>query len=304
MRDKSFAGSPIIADTNGNMLSALTPGQEKLIETISSNDITFVNGPSGTGKSCLATWLGVKGIDDGTFEKLILTRPVVTAGEELGFLPGSMDEKIAPYMQPLYDALLTVKGPRKTYDTVNQEIRDIPGLTAKEKHRMRADGRTTASPSGDFYDKVRVCPLAYIRGSTLSRSFIVCDEFQNTTPAQMKMMLTRIGRGSKMVICGDSHQIDIPGHVESGFTNAMRLLKNVSRIGFVELTEDDIVRHKLIRDIIMCYEFHGKGADGNGRDRKRRRSGPRVPQSTWSEPDGIDWSRDDEDLSGPESVEH
>ena len=251
--DNGFRGSEIIRTRKGKPIYARTQGQQDLVDTINANDIIFVNGPSGTGKTAVATWLGIAGIDAGMFERLVLTRPVVTSGEELGFLPGTMDEKVAPYMQPLYDAISLIKGGR---DEKLSEPEQMPQLlSAKEKKRLRAEKKEEdARERKSFYDLVQVCPLAYIRGSTLANSFIVCDEFQNTTVSQMKTMLTRLGRNSKMVICGDSEQCDLPARTESGFTHAMELLKGVRRIGFVELGVDDIVRHRLIKDIILRYE--------------------------------------------------
>lgn len=251
--DTGYHGKFIIRDRKGKSIFARTPGQDRLLDAIENNDIVFVNGPSGTGKTAIATWVGINGLDNGTYRHLVLTRPVVSGGEELGFLPGTMDEKIAPYMQPLYDSISLIKGRRN-----EKPAEPEPQLlTAKEKKRLRAEKRTEPAESlGSFYDKVQVCPLAYIRGSTLAESFIVCDEFQNTTSTQMKTMLTRLGRGSKMIICGDREQCDLrlrDGH-ESGFAEAFKLLKGVHRIGFVELGIEDIVRHRLIKDIILRYE--------------------------------------------------
>lgn len=181
-----FRGQEIIRDRNDRPIYTKTPGQEELVKAIRENDIIFVNGPSGTGKTAVATWLGIAGIDDGTYDRLVLTRPVVTSGEELGFLPGGLDEKIAPYMQPLYDAISLIKGRRKSPEELVQEM---PVLTAKEKKRIRAENKEkklAQMSNSAFYDKIQVCPLAFIRGSTLARSYIVCDEFQNTTKMQMK----------------------------------------------------------------------------------------------------------------------
>ena len=249
----------IISDRNGRTIFEKTPGQQKLVETINSNDIIFVSGPSGTGKTAIATWVGISGIDDGKYERLILTRPVVTGGEELGFLPGSLDEKVAPYMQPLKDAIAMIKGYPKQHD-VEKEVVKCEPLSKKEKKRMRANAKDVPAPV-DFYDRVRVCPLAYIRGSTLAKSYIVCDEFQNVTPMQMKMMITRLGRGSKMIICGDPNQCDLPGKATSGFSDAIRLLDGVRGIGFVELGVDDIVRHPMMKEIILRYERPGYRAN-------------------------------------------
>ena len=250
--EQGFRGTEIIRTRKGKPIYARTQGQQALVDAISHNDIVFVNGPSGTGKTAIATWLGIAGIDAGEFDRLVLTRPVVTSGEELGFLPGTMDEKVAPYMQPLYDAISLIKGGR---DEKLSEPELPQLLTAKERKRIRAERKEEdAREKKSFYDLVQVCPLAYIRGSTLANSFIVCDEFQNVTVSQMKTMLTRLGRNSKMVICGDSQQCDLPERTESGFSHAISLLKGLRRVGFVELGVEDIVRHRLIRDIILRYE--------------------------------------------------
>ena len=253
--ENGFRGTEIIRTRKGKPIYARTEGQQALVDAISSNDIVFVNGPSGTGKTAIATWLGIAGIDSGFYDRLVLTRPVVTSGEELGFLPGTMDEKVAPYMQPLYDAISLIKGGR---DEKLAEPEMPQMLSAKEKKRLRAERKDEdARERKSFYDLVQVCPLAYIRGSTLANSFIVCDEFQNVTISQMKTMLTRLGRNSKMVICGDSQQCDLPRGAESGFSHAMNLLKGLRRVAFVELGVDDIVRHRLIKDIILRYERPG-----------------------------------------------
>lgn len=254
MDTAGYHGKFIIKDRRGKSIFARTPGQDRLLDAIENNDIIFVNGPSGTGKTAIATWVGVNGLDNGTYRHLVLTRPVVSGGEELGFLPGTMDEKIAPYMQPLYDSISLIKGRRN--EKASEPEPQI--LTAKEKKKLRAEKKVDvqAEQPVNFYDKIQVCPLAYIRGSTLAESFIVCDEFQNTTSTQMKTMLTRLGRGSKMVICGDREQCDLrlrDGH-ESGFAEAFKLLRGIHRIAFVELGVEDIVRHRLIKDIIMRYE--------------------------------------------------
>lgn len=249
-----FSGQEIIRDYKDRPIYTKTEGQQKLVDAINSNDIIFVNGPSGTGKTAIATWVGIAGLDDEVYERLVLTRPVVAGGEELGFLPGSLDEKVAPYMQPLYDAISFIKGRRTKPE---ETIKKMPVLTNKEKGSRKKSKHAVdeAFSNHDFYAKVQVCPLAYIRGSTLSKSYIVCDEFQNTTIAQMKMMLTRLGKDSKMVICGDPNQSDLPDKVVSGFVHAQKLLKGVPRIGFVTLNIDDIVRHKLIKEIICRYEI-------------------------------------------------
>ena len=215
----------------------------------------------------------------------------MTGGEELGFLPGGLDEKIAPYMQPLYDAISLIKGRREKPEDA---IKKMPVLTDKEKRSKKKSKKNVeeAFSNNDFYSKIQVCPLAYIRGSTLAKSFIVCDEFQNTTIAQMKMMLTRLGRDSKMVICGDSNQTDLPEKVESGFMHAQNLLKGVPRIGYVTLGVDDIVRHRLIKEIILRYERPDyKPNSATYEDDFRK-----FPSHTWDrDREGYDFSPTDEE---------
>jgi phosphate starvation-inducible PhoH-like protein len=288
-----YRGSEIIRTKHGEPIYAKTEGQQRLVEAIANNDIIFVNGPSGTGKTAISTWLGIAGIDRGIYKHLVLTRPVVTSGEEIGFLPGTMDEKVAPYMEPLYSAISLIKGRRDEKPVESKEQLPVD-LSTKEKRKKRAEKKVEAvEEHKSFYDIVQVCPLAFIRGSTLASSFIVCDEFQNTTIAQMKTMLTRLGRNSKMVICGDSEQCDLPERAESGFTHAMNLLKGVRRIGFVELGVEDIVRHRLIRDIILRYERPGyterpRTEDEIGREMIRRTHTP-----GWRpDPEGFDFSTD------------
>lgn len=256
-----FHGDIIINDKNGKALRAITRGQQDLLEALDTNDIVFVNGPAGTGKSVVATWYGIDGIDKGEYEHLVLTRPIVEAGEELGFLPGTFEEKVAPYMQPLYEAIEVVKGKRLTPEMVSHIEANSPSETSKYRKKKIGKGEMQPPPprpklksNDDFYRKVNVCPLAYLRGTTKARSFIILDEAQNVTKTQMKLMLTRLGHGSKLVICGDINQSDLERKSESGFRQAQQILKGVKGIGFITLDTDDIVRHRLIKDIIIRYE--------------------------------------------------
>lgn len=255
-----FHGDIIINDKNGKALRAITRGQQDLIEALDNNDIVFVNGPAGTGKSVVATWYGIDGIDKGDYEHLVLTRPIVEAGEELGFLPGTFEEKVAPYMQPLYEAIEVVKGKRLTPEMVASiEANAAPESKYRRKKVTKGEmpattARAKLKSNDDFYRKVNVCPLAYLRGTTKARSFIILDEAQNVTKTQMKLMLTRLGHGSKLVICGDINQSDLERRSESGFRQAQQILKGVKGIGFITLDTDDIVRHRLIKDIIIRYE--------------------------------------------------
>ncbi|MCL6635627.1 MAG: PhoH family protein [Peptococcaceae bacterium] len=207
----------------GKQIKPKTIGQKKYVEAIKKHDIVFAIGPAGTGKTYLAVVMAIKALKDKDVSRLVLTRPAVEAGEKLGFLPGDLQEKIDPYLRPLYDGL---------YDTLGVEN------TQKylEKHI------------------IEIAPLAYMRGRTLEDSFIILDEAQNTTPEQMKMFLTRLGFGSKAVITGDITQTDLPRAQISGLNHALNVLKDVPGIGIHYLTGDDIVRHPLVEEIIRAYE--------------------------------------------------
>ena len=207
----------------GKEIRPRTLGQRNYLSTIRKKDIVFGIGPAGTGKTYLAVVAAVAALKEGSVRKIVLTRPAVEAGERLGFLPGDMQEKVDPYLRPLYDALNDVMGP---------------------------DGVSKALDRG----LIEIAPLAYMRGRTLEDSFIILDEAQNTTPEQMKMFLTRLGIGSRMVITGDVTQIDLPKGVRSGLIEAERILRNVEEIGFVYFTEQDVVRHHLVQKIILAYQ--------------------------------------------------
>jgi phosphate starvation-inducible PhoH-like protein len=213
-----------------------------------------------THNTVVATWYGIDGIDRGNYEHLILTRPIVEAGEELGFLPGTFEEKVAPYMQPLYEAIEVVKGKRITPEMASHiESHAKPDLSKYRKKKLgkgepEVQSYRKVESNDDFYRKVNVCPLAYLRGSTKAKSFIILDEAQNVTKTQMKLMLTRLGYGSKLVICGDINQSDLERKSDSGFRQAQQILQGVRGIGFVTFDVNDIVRHKLIKDIIIRYE--------------------------------------------------
>lgn len=202
-----------------------TKGQKNYLLAIQNHDLTFATGPAGTGKTYLAVVMAVNALKQGLVQRIVLVRPAVEAGEKLGFLPGDFQQKINPYLRPLYDALNDILG----MDTVKKYLEN---------------------------DVIEVIPLAYMRGRTLNRSFIILDEAQNTTTSQMKMFLTRMGQGSKIVITGDNTQIDIPEQKKSGLLTAQTILKNIPGIAFVKLTQKDIVRHPLIQKIIQAYENH------------------------------------------------
>ena len=213
----------VIAITHrGKQITCKTIGQQKYIETIRKNILTFAIGPAGTGKTYLAMALSVMALKNKEAERIILTRPAVEAGEKLGFLPGDLTQKVDPYLRPLYDAM---------YDF------------------MGADSYTRLLERGT----VEVAPLAYMRGRTLSDAFIILDEAQNTTPEQMKMFLTRIGFNSKVIVTGDITQTDLPAGKKSGLAEAIRILDGIPGIGIVELTGKDIVRHELVQRIVEAY---------------------------------------------------
>lgn len=217
----------IIVTRRGRQVKAKTLGQWNYIDAIRRNAITIGIGPAGTGKTYLAVALAVKALKNKEVERIILTRPAVEAGEKLGFLPGDMQDKVDPYLRPLYDAL---------YDMLGNET--------FQKYITRGT--------------IEVAPLAYMRGRTLNEAFIILDEAQNTTPEQMKMFLTRFGFGSKMVITGDVTQIDLPGGKKSGLKQAAYILRNTPGIGVVNFGETDVVRHEIVGAVIRAYEEYEK----------------------------------------------
>lgn len=210
-------------NVKGKTIRIKTLGQRQYVSSIKNNDLVFGIGPAGTGKTYLAVVMAVNALKNGLVNKIILTRPAVEAGESLGFLPGDLKEKVDPYLRPLYDAL-----------------HDILGA----EHTQRLIERGT----------IEIAPLAYMRGRTLDDAFVILDEAQNTTHAQMKMFLTRLGFGSKMVITGDQTQIDLPKGAKSGLVEAEQILLNVNGIAFVFLEQSDVVRHPLVGRIIGAYE--------------------------------------------------
>jgi len=213
----------IITTARGRAIKCKTFGQKKYIDEISKNEVVFGIGPAGTGKTYLAMAMAVKAFKNRQVNKIILTRPAVEAGEKLGFLPGDMQEKVDPYLRPLYDAIFDIMGE----DTYQKNLEK--GL-------------------------IEVAPLAYMRGRTLNDSYIILDEAQNTTPEQMKMFLTRLGFGSKAIITGDITQIDLPRGKDSGLKEVVNILSDVKGIAFVNFSEKDVVRHKLVKKIVKAYE--------------------------------------------------
>ncbi len=212
----------ILYGTKGSPIRPKTVNQQSLVDLVKDNDLVFALGPAGTGKTYISVALAVRALKNKLVKKIIITRPAVEAGENLGFLPGDLKEKIDPYLRPIYDAL---------NDMIPFE---------KLKYYMERE-------------LIEIAPLAYMRGRTLNNAFILLDEAQNTTPMQMKMFLTRMGPDSKMIVTGDATQIDLPSRQNSGLKEAIRILNNVKGIGVIELNEKDVVRHKLVRDIIEAY---------------------------------------------------
>ncbi|WP_102716330.1 PhoH family protein [Paenibacillus castaneae] len=208
----------------GKPIRVKTIGQRHYVKTIRKRDIVFGIGPAGTGKTYLAVVLAVAALKEGKVKRIVLTRPAVEAGENLGFLPGDLQEKVDPYLRPLYDALHDVLGPDQTVKALERGM-------------------------------IEIAPLAYMRGRTLDDAFIILDEAQNTTPEQMKMFLTRLGFGSKMVITGDVTQIDLPRGKNSGLIEAQRILKDIEEIGIILFSEQDVVRHSLVQKIIVAYNW-------------------------------------------------
>lgn len=207
---------------DGTAIRAKNFGQLQYIKAINKHDVVFGMGPAGTGKTFLAVVMAVQAMREGQVKKVILTRPAVEAGENLGFLPGDLKEKVDPYLRPIYDALYTVYGTEQTNRLMERGV-------------------------------IEIAPLAYMRGRTLDDAFVILDEAQNTTIAQMKMFLTRLGFGSKMIINGDQTQIDLPKGVKSGLIDAERKLKGTKRIEFIKFDEFDVVRHPVVADIIRAY---------------------------------------------------
>jgi phosphate starvation-inducible protein PhoH and related proteins len=235
-RPSELLTAEVLRSKRGRSVRPKTSGQKRYVDAIDRNVITFGVGPAGTGKSWLAVAMGINALQRKDVDRIILTRPAVEAGERLGFLPGDLMAKVDPYLRPLYDAL---------YDMVD------------------AEGAARLLERGT----IEVAPLAFMRGRTLNASFIILDEAQNTTPEQMKMFLTRIGFGSKVVVTGDTTQVDVPGG-RSGLAHLERILGHIDGIEFVHLSAFDVVRHRIVADIVNAYERHGAtGADLNATDR-------------------------------------
>lgn len=217
----------IVYNISGKPIKCKSENQQKLVDAFENNDMIFATGPAGTGKTYLSIALAVRALKEKAIRKIILSRPAVEAGEKLGFLPGDMKDKIDPYLQPLYDALEDMLPAVKLQDMMEKNI-------------------------------IQIAPLAFMRGRTLSDAVVILDEAQNTTTAQLRMFLTRMGWNTKMVITGDMTQIDLPRGQRSGLAESLEILKDVEGIGFVSLGQKDIVRHKLVTRIVNAYESHDK----------------------------------------------
>ena len=213
----------LVHGRNGLLIKARTPNQQRLVESVKKNDMVFAIGPAGTGKTYTAVALAVRALKNKEIRRIILTRPAVEAGENLGFLPGDLRDKLDPYLQPLYDAL-----------------RD---MIPQQKLLSYWEDNT-----------IEIAPLAFMRGRTLDNAFVILDEAQNATRAQLKMFLTRMGRNAKFIITGDITQIDLPRHQQSGLIHATKLLKNIDGIEVIELDNSDVIRHRLVTKIIRAYE--------------------------------------------------
>lgn len=219
----SESGAVILHGVNGRLIKAQTSNQRKLVDAVRHNDMVFAIGPAGTGKTYTGVALAVKALKNKEVKRIILTRPAVEAGENLGFLPGDLKEKLDPYMQPLYDALRDMIPPEKLDNYIEKGI-------------------------------IQIAPLAFMRGRTLDHAFVILDEGQNTTHAQMKMFLTRMGKNAKFLLTGDPGQIDLPRRVISGLKEALLILKDIKGVGMVFLDDKDVIRHKIVKKVIEAYK--------------------------------------------------
>jgi phosphate starvation-inducible PhoH-like protein len=240
-----LAASPdvILFGAKGGIIKAKTPNQQKLVDAVLKHDLTFTLGPAGTGKTYISVALAVRALKNKEVKKIIISRPVVEAGESLGFLPGDMKEKVDPYLRPIYDALEDM----------------IPA----EKLKFYQENKI-----------IEIAPLAYMRGRTLNNAFVLLDEAQNTTPSQIKMFLTRMGPSAKVMVNGDRSQIDLPTRQKSGLMQALDILKDIPGIGYVEMTAEDVVRHRLVKDIVQAYDkFDVAEQRRDAENKQRRREG-------------------------------
>lgn len=231
----------LVHGTHGLTIKARTANQRRMVESIAKNDMLFAIGPAGTGKTYTAVALAVRALKNKSVRKIILTRPAVEAGENLGFLPGDLKEKLDPYLQPLYDAL---------YDMI-----PIEKLESYMENHI-----------------IQVAPLAFMRGRTLDNAFVILDEAQNATESQLMMFLTRMGASAKFIITGDITQVDLPRNQRSGLHQAMRVLKNVQGIDFIHLDQQDVIRHKLVKRIIEVYERDKNDKEAEAKEKREKRN--------------------------------
>ena len=239
-------GTPgvIVYTTSGKPVTARSENQQRIVEAFRRRDMVFAVGPAGSGKTYTAIALAVRALKDKTVKKIVLCRPAVEAGEKLGFLPGDMKDKIDPYLQPLYDALEEMIPAAKLQEHIDNHV-------------------------------IQIAPLAFMRGRTLNDAVVILDEAQNTTTAQIKMFLTRMGRNTKMIVTGDRTQIDLPARERSGLIEAMRILKDVEGIAFIETDKRDIVRHRLVTRIVEAYEAESRRAKAQEQE-KEQTDGPQA----------------------------
>ncbi len=248
LRQTQGAPDVILYGARGGVIRAKTPNQQRLVDAILNHDLVFALGPAGTGKTFISVAMAVRALKNKEVRRIIISRPVVEAGENLGFLPGDMKEKVDPYIRPIYDALEELLPPEK--------------LTAYYANKT-----------------IEIAPLAYMRGRTLDGAFVLLDEAQNTTPSQIKMFLTRMGPNAKILVNGDRSQIDLPHRQKSGLVEALEVLQGVKGIGFVELTADDVVRHRLVKDIVLAYDRFNQHPDHQGDDERNQDGVGRLPRN-------------------------
>ena len=243
-------GECVLVTAKGKPIKAKTLGQKNYIEAIRKNSIVFGIGPAGTGKTYLSVVMAVSALKNHEVSRIILTRPAVEAGEKLGFLPGDLQTKIDPYLRPLYDALYDILGRDAALRLKEKETIEVVPLAYMRGRTMGPEGYEKQVERGI----IEVAPLAYMRGRTLDNSFVILDEAQNTTSEQMKMFLTRLGNGSKMVVNGDITQIDLPDGKKSGLIEATRILTDINGIEIIRFSQRDIVRNRLVTEIVKAYE--------------------------------------------------
>jgi phoH family protein len=237
----------LVYSTAGRPIKSRSANQQKLIDAFEKSDMIFAVGPAGTGKTYLSIALAVKALKEKTIKKIILSRPAVEAGEKLGFLPGDMKDKIDPYLQPLYDALEDMIPAARLQDMMDKHI-------------------------------IQIAPLAFMRGRTLSDAVVILDEAQNTTPAQIRMFLTRMGWSTKMIVTGDLTQVDLPREQKSGLREAMQILSGIEGISVVNMTQKDIVRHKLVTRIVNAYDAYDKKVQETQKNQKAEKANIKIAQ--------------------------